>query len=227
MTDTITEGATRQQQVAQAYLDAWNAHDGAAVLATFDPTGTYLDPALPGPIGGEHLAGHVAGLVAAFPDLHFMVEDVAVDGDRVILRCWECTHHAPPPHLLLISASRGIAPLYPRLGQLPCRWLARVGRVPAGHDLDKDTLARRRVLGEDHPHTRESTHHLVGLLRQLGEATHRPWDGDLLMTMAASGPAASGAPEEIICSSKAFSREPADPKKQGRWPPSGPGARPR
>ncbi len=115
MTDTITEGATRQQQVAQAYLDAWNAHDGAAVLATFDPTGTYIDPALPGPIGGEHLAGHVAGLVAAFPDLHFMVEDVAVDGDRVIVRCWECTHHAPRPTASsprLISASRGIAPLY-------------------------------------------------------------------------------------------------------------------
>jgi hypothetical protein len=113
MTDTITEGATRQQQVAQAYLDAWNAHDGAAVHATFDPTGYLPRPRAAGAIGGEHLAGHVAGLVAPFPDLHFMVEDVAVDGDRVIVRCWECTHHAPrptassPPHLRASSPPHG------------------------------------------------------------------------------------------------------------------------
>jgi steroid delta-isomerase-like uncharacterized protein len=69
--------------VVQAYLTAWNAHDGAAVQALFDPAGTYVDPTLPGPIGGADIAGYVAGLTAAFPDLHFQVEAIAADGDRV------------------------------------------------------------------------------------------------------------------------------------------------
>ena len=84
---TETQSTTpRARLVAQAYLDAWNAQDGPGVLATFAPDGTYVDPTLPGPIGGEHLAGYVGGLAAAFPDLHFAVEDVAVvPGDRVFV----------------------------------------------------------------------------------------------------------------------------------------------
>jgi hypothetical protein len=61
-TETITEAATDSSKVAQAYLDASNAHEGAAVLATFDPAGTHVDPTLAGPISGEQLAGYVAGL---------------------------------------------------------------------------------------------------------------------------------------------------------------------
>ncbi|MBC3192909.1 nuclear transport factor 2 family protein [Pseudonocardia sp. C8] len=86
MTDTIPAVSSAPLQLAQAYFDAWNAHDGIAVVGTFAPAGTYLDPTLPGPIGGDHLAGYVGGLVAAFPDLRFALEDVAVDGDRVIGR---------------------------------------------------------------------------------------------------------------------------------------------
>jgi len=34
MTETIAGGRTGIVGVAQAYFDAWNAHDGAAVLAS-------------------------------------------------------------------------------------------------------------------------------------------------------------------------------------------------
>ena len=88
MTETISTASTTTAPVqrVRAYLDAWNAHDGRTVLATFEPTGTYVDPTLPGRIGGDHLVRYVTGLAAAFPDLHFETEDVIVAADRVIAR---------------------------------------------------------------------------------------------------------------------------------------------
>ena len=86
MSETAVAGRTGSLEIAQAYFEAWNAHDGAAVRATFDRAGTYVDPTLPGPIGAEHIVGYVAGLIAAFPDLNFVIENVVVDGDRVIGR---------------------------------------------------------------------------------------------------------------------------------------------
>jgi steroid delta-isomerase-like uncharacterized protein len=77
--------STRTTDVAQAYLAAWNAHDGAAVLATLAPAGTYVDPTLAAPIGGEALVGYVTALAAAFPDLRFDVERISADGDRVTM----------------------------------------------------------------------------------------------------------------------------------------------
>jgi steroid delta-isomerase-like uncharacterized protein len=93
---TQTTSLPAPVQLAQAYFDAWNAHDGPAVLATFDPAGTYVDPTLPGPIGREHLVGYVAGLAAAFPDLHFEIDDVVAAADRVIAQ-WRMrgTHTGP------------------------------------------------------------------------------------------------------------------------------------
>lgn len=89
---------TAPLEAAKAYVAAWNAHDGEAVSALFDAAGTYLDPTLPGPIGGEHLAAYVTGLVAAFPDLHFAVQSAWADGDRVTLQ-WRMrgTNSGPLP----------------------------------------------------------------------------------------------------------------------------------
>jgi len=82
MTAVSTRTAT---DVVQAYLDAWNAHDGASVLAALAPDGTYVDPTLPAPISGQALVGYVAAFTAAFPDLRFDVERISADGDRVIV----------------------------------------------------------------------------------------------------------------------------------------------
>ena len=82
---TIVETPTT---AVEAYFAAWNAHDGAAVAAAV--TGTYVDPTLPGPIGGTDLAAYVDALCAAFPDLAFVPEPLIVDGATVVGR-WRMT----------------------------------------------------------------------------------------------------------------------------------------
>jgi steroid delta-isomerase-like uncharacterized protein len=70
--------------LAGAYLEAWTAHDAAAVAAIV--SGTYSDPTLPGPVRGSDLAGYVDALAAAFPDLSFeMLGEPVVAGDRMFL----------------------------------------------------------------------------------------------------------------------------------------------
>ena len=60
------------QQTAEAYIAAWNAHDGDAITATFAPDGTYEDPSV-GKIPGTAVAGMAAQLWQAFPDLAFEI----------------------------------------------------------------------------------------------------------------------------------------------------------
>lgn len=71
--------------VAAAFVAGWNDHDPAAVRRLFAGDGTYVDPLLPGPLTGEAIATHVDGLVTAFPELRFAVEDVTVGSRRVIV----------------------------------------------------------------------------------------------------------------------------------------------
>ena len=77
---------TTAVDIARAYAQAWNDHDGTAVRSLFAPNGTYLDPIVPGPLSGEGIAMYVGGLVAAFPDLHFAIDAINVDGDRAIVQ---------------------------------------------------------------------------------------------------------------------------------------------
>jgi hypothetical protein len=58
-----------------------------------------------------------------------------------------------------------------------------LGEVQAARDLDHDTLERRRrVLGEDHPHTLNSAHNLATDLRALGDVqAARDLDHDTLV----------------------------------------------
>lgn len=74
-------------QAAQAYLDAWNRHDGEAVAELFSPGGRYVDPNLPDGAAGPALAAYVRALAAAFPDLRFEpVRQAAAGSDTVLLQ---------------------------------------------------------------------------------------------------------------------------------------------
>ena len=73
------------EELARAYVAAWNAHDGAAVAALV--SGSYVDPTLPAPLRGAAVAEMVDTLCAAFPDLH--VQETAlplVVGNRMVLQ---------------------------------------------------------------------------------------------------------------------------------------------
>lgn len=73
---------------------AWNAHDPkrVAALCTSDYSGENIGEAMPhhGPDG---MAASVARYLAAFPDLHFTVDDVVIQGNRVV-QVWraQATH---------------------------------------------------------------------------------------------------------------------------------------
>lgn len=88
MTDTrVSTGVPAQRSAAEAavdaYLAAWNAHDGAAVAAIVAVS--YVDPTLPAPISGTELAANVDALCAAFPDLRFDHVASHVAGTTVVV----------------------------------------------------------------------------------------------------------------------------------------------
>jgi steroid delta-isomerase-like uncharacterized protein len=96
MTGSSAQPDATPVELVRAYLQAWNDHDGPAVVATLVEGGTYVDPTLPAPIGGQVLADYVAGLAAAFPDLRFDVGQLTAEGDRVVAQ-WRMhgTKHRP------------------------------------------------------------------------------------------------------------------------------------
>lgn len=73
---------------AQRYFDAWNSHDAAAIVATFAPGGTYVDPTTPGPLTGEAIGHYAAGLWSAFPDLQFEIVSTAPAGEGKVAAQW-------------------------------------------------------------------------------------------------------------------------------------------
>lgn len=74
--------------IANAYFDAWNRRDAAAVLATFTSDGTYSDPAGGRGLRGDALAGYMNGLWAAFPALAFEIASVGATGPDSVAAEW-------------------------------------------------------------------------------------------------------------------------------------------
>lgn len=86
-------------QLVEAYVAAWNARDGAAVVAALAPGGTYVDPGLPEPVSGDALVGYITTLATAIPDFAFTTESFEC-GQHVMLH-WIMTgtYTAPMPGL--------------------------------------------------------------------------------------------------------------------------------
>ena len=87
----------RSSRLAADLTDAWNSHDPqrVAVLYAADYEGENIGEAAPH-CGPEGLAASVATFLAAFPDLHFTVEDTMIQGERVV-QVWRAhaTHRGP------------------------------------------------------------------------------------------------------------------------------------
>src|SRR5579862_3388468 len=86
------------------FEEGWNARDDAVVDEYSHPNAVYH--ALFGPDPADHSPGGFkrlrAALLQAFPDLHFTLEDVLVEGDRLAVR-----YSAVGTH---IGACNGVAP---------------------------------------------------------------------------------------------------------------------
>lgn len=75
-------------EVVQAYFDAWNSRDSAAIGATLSDGGTYEDPTTGGPISAAALTETAGGLLAAFPDLSFDVVSISAASETTVASQW-------------------------------------------------------------------------------------------------------------------------------------------
>ncbi|MFI5054228.1 MAG: hypothetical protein ACHQDE_07695, partial [Acidimicrobiia bacterium] len=63
LSDLKREGGGALTDALNRYLDAWNDHDPAGVVASLNHGGTYEDPTTGGPLSGDALAASVDGLL--------------------------------------------------------------------------------------------------------------------------------------------------------------------
>jgi steroid delta-isomerase-like uncharacterized protein len=72
--------------VAQAYFNAWNAHDSGSIADLFTDKGEYCDPNIK--ILGRNISEYVQSLWEAFPDLSFEIVSKAVAGNGMVAAQW-------------------------------------------------------------------------------------------------------------------------------------------
>jgi len=76
--------------------DGWNKRDPSLIDQIFTPDVVQHDPNAPPVTNAAALKDYVSGLLSAFPDLRFSIENLAADGDRVIWRFdSRATHRGP------------------------------------------------------------------------------------------------------------------------------------
>ena len=74
--------------LANAYFEAWNARNAAAIVATFVERGTYADPTTNGPLSGAAIGAYASGLWQAFPDLAFEIRSAAQTAASTVVAEW-------------------------------------------------------------------------------------------------------------------------------------------
>jgi predicted ester cyclase len=141
---TIDTPAHNKQTVQRIYEDCINTGDLTRLAEFVDAS--YVGPN--GERGPEGFAATVGGLRAGFPDIHFTLEDLVADGDRVALRWkWEGTHQNSfrgfePTGKRVTNAAIGIYEL--RDGKVVRAWLQtdRLGFLDAMGALPESVAAR-------------------------------------------------------------------------------------
>jgi predicted ester cyclase len=98
--------AEEDKALVRRYIEVvWNQRNLAALDELFAPTYQRYVSATATPLTREGQRQRIAGFHTAFPDLHFTIEDLLAEGDRVTFRVtMRGTHKGPFPYL------QGIAP---------------------------------------------------------------------------------------------------------------------
>lgn len=87
--------STENKLILQRYFDeAWNKGNLTMLDEIVSPDYINHNPAIPGlPPGPAGLKPILAGFRAAFPDIHFTVEEQIAEGDTVVTRWTMCGTH--------------------------------------------------------------------------------------------------------------------------------------
>jgi predicted ester cyclase len=115
--------------VIRRWVEAWNAQDLDAAEELLAPEFVRHDANLPDVVGPRAERQHIADNLAAFPDLHFEIEQLIAEGDLVTARYLVAGH---PP--------RGV-PGHP--------WQRPAGDHPGGGELPPGGRQARRAVGRD------------------------------------------------------------------------------
>jgi len=75
----------------------WNAGNPGLIDTLYSPNVVQHDPNSPVPVtSSEALKQYVSGFLTAFPDLHFAIDDLLAEGDKVLWRFTaQGTHNGP------------------------------------------------------------------------------------------------------------------------------------
>jgi steroid delta-isomerase-like uncharacterized protein len=78
--------AEENKAIAQRYWDLWNTGNLTSIDEIFTPDHVFHDVAGGVSRGTEIIKRNIPPWRTAVPDLHFVLEDVCVEGDKVIVR---------------------------------------------------------------------------------------------------------------------------------------------
>jgi steroid delta-isomerase-like uncharacterized protein len=78
---------TNKTLVRRWIEEGWNAHNTALIDTLYVPNVIQHDPSSPVPVtSSEALKQYVGGFLTAFPDMHFTIDDLLAEGDKVLWR---------------------------------------------------------------------------------------------------------------------------------------------
>ena len=72
------------RELISSYNDAWNAHDVDAICALHAPGMVFENHTADERAEGDSVREHIAGIFAAYPDLHFTTRDLRAGDDFAV-----------------------------------------------------------------------------------------------------------------------------------------------
>lgn len=166
---TTTQNAAREGMHAllHRFIDAWNAHDVDAIMSCTTPHVVWESGLSDGELRGRTAArADVEAMFAAFPDLHFPMEDFhsyATDDPEVGLATWTMTGTMTGPLMGFAPTGR------PFRVRGVCLYRVRDGRI-TDHRIRTDSLALLRQVGLFPRATDVSYRALAGAQRLVNQA---------------------------------------------------------
>jgi predicted ester cyclase len=101
--------AEENKALVRRYIEVvWNQRNTAALDDLLAPTYERYVSATTAPLTSEGQRQRITGFHTAFPDLHFTIEDLFAEGDRVTFRATlRGTHKGPFPYLHVVRVEEG------------------------------------------------------------------------------------------------------------------------